>query len=51
MGYPLTALALLVTVWAVRAAGHKQRNIEQDAEDEERAIEARLRAKYSGETG
>jgi signal transduction histidine kinase len=50
MGYPLTALALLVTVWAVRSAGHKVRKIEQDAEEEERAIEARLRAKYSGET-
>ncbi len=51
MGYPLTAVALLVTVWAVRSAGHKVRKIEQDAEEEERAIEARLRAKYSGETG
>jgi hypothetical protein len=51
MGYPLTALALLVTVWAVRAAGHRQRDMEQAAEDEDRAIEARLRAKYSGESG
>lgn len=51
MGYPLTAIALLVTVWAVRSAGHKVRKIEQDAEEEERAIEARLRAKYGGETG
>jgi hypothetical protein len=51
MGYPLTAIALLVTVWAVRTAGHRQRDIEQAAEDEDRAIEARLRAKYSGESG
>ena len=51
MGYPLTALALLVTVWAVRAAGHRQRDLEQATEDEDRAIEQRLRAKYSGESG
>jgi hypothetical protein len=54
MGYPLTAIALLVTVWAVRAAGHRQKDIEQaqqDSVEEDRAIEARLRAKYSGETG
>ena len=51
MGYPLTALALLVTVWAVRAAGHRQRDMEQAAEDEDLAIERRLRAKYSGESG
>jgi len=50
MGYPLTALALLVTVWAVRAAGHRQRDMEKAAEDEDHAIEQRLRAKYSGES-
>jgi uncharacterized protein DUF3159 len=50
MGYPLTAIALLVTVWAVRSAGHRQRDMEQAAEDEDRAIEQRLRAKYSGES-
>jgi len=48
MGYPLTAIALVVTVWAVRSAGHRVRKIEEDAEAEERAIEERLRAKYSG---
>jgi hypothetical protein len=51
MGYPLTALALLVTVWAVRAAGHRQKDLEAAAEAreaEEREMEARLRAKYSG---
>ncbi|HEV2779124.1 MAG TPA: DUF3159 domain-containing protein [Actinophytocola sp.] len=46
MGYPLTAVALLVTIWAVRRAGHRVRDLEQAAEDEERQIEARLRAKY-----
>lgn len=54
MGYPLWGIAVLVTVWAVRRAGHVVRKLEQetkDAEEEERAIEARLRAKYSGETG
>jgi type II secretory pathway pseudopilin PulG len=49
MGYPLTAVALAVTVWAVRRAGHRVRQLEQALEDEEHAIEARLRAKYSGE--
>ncbi|HEV7650507.1 MAG TPA: DUF3159 domain-containing protein [Actinophytocola sp.] len=51
MGYPLTALALLGTVWAVRAAGHRQRDMEKAAEDDDHAIEQRLRAKYSGESG
>jgi Protein of unknown function (DUF3159) len=50
MGYPLTALALLVTVWAVRAAGHRQRDMEKTAEEDDHAIEQRLRAKYSGES-
>lgn len=49
MGYPLTAVALAVTVWAVRRAGHRVRQLEQTRADEERDIEARLRAKYSGE--
>lgn len=49
MGYPLTALALIVTVWAVARAGHRQRDLQQAkaAEQESDAeIEARLRAKY-----
>jgi hypothetical protein len=50
MGYPLTALALLVTVWAVRSAGHREKDLERAAEEDDRAIEARLRAKYSGES-
>jgi hypothetical protein len=48
MGYPLTAIALVVTVWAVTRAGHRVKKIEADAEEEDRAIEERLRAKYSG---
>lgn len=49
MGYPLTAIALVVTVWAVTRAGHRVKKIERDTEAEEREIEERLRAKYSGE--
>lgn len=48
MGYPLTAIALVVTVWAVTRAGHRVKKLQEDAEDEDRAIEERLRAKYSG---
>lgn len=51
MGYPLTAIALLVTVWAVRVAGHRQKDLEALAvarEAEERAAEDKLRAKYGG---
>jgi hypothetical protein len=48
MGYPLTAIALVVTVWAVTRAGHRVRKIEADAAAEEREVEERLRAKYSG---
>jgi hypothetical protein len=50
MGYPLTAIALVVTVWAVRRAGHREKDLEQAAEEDDHAIEQRLRAKYSGET-
>lgn len=50
MGYPLTAVALVVTVWAVRTAGHRARDLQRAAEAEEHAIEQRLRAKYGGET-
>jgi len=48
MGYPLTAIALVVTVWAVTRAGHRVKKIESDTEAEDREIEERLRAKYSG---
>jgi uncharacterized protein DUF3159 len=49
MGYPLTAVALIITVWAVTRAGHRQRDLQQAqrAERESDAeVEARLRAKY-----
>ena len=48
MGYPLTAIALVVTVWAVTRAGHRVKKIEAEAEETDREIEERLRAKYSG---
>lgn len=46
MGWPLTAVALAVTIWAVRRAGHRIRDLESTADAEDRQIEARLRAKY-----
>ena len=51
MGYPLTAIALVVTVWAVRTAGHRERDLERAVVEDDRAVEQRLRAKYSGESG
>jgi hypothetical protein len=48
MGYPLFAAALVVTVWAVRKATRRQHELEEAEQAEERAIEARLRAKYEG---
>ena len=51
MGYPLTAIALVVTVWAVRVAGHRERDLERAVVEDDRAVEQRLRAKYSGESG
>jgi uncharacterized protein DUF3159 len=47
MGYPLTAVALVVTVWAVTRAGHRVKKIEADSEAGDREIEERLRAKYA----
>jgi hypothetical protein len=51
MGYPLTAIALAITVWAVARAGHRQRDLQQANEkvneESDEAVEARLRAKYS----
>jgi hypothetical protein len=48
MGWPLTAIALVVTVWAVTRAGHRVRKIAAEAEETDREVEERLRAKYSG---
>jgi hypothetical protein len=48
MGYPLTAIALVVTVWAVTRAGHRVKKIEVATVESDREIEERLRAKYSG---
>lgn len=49
MGYPLFAVALAVTVWAVRKATRRQQELESAEQAEERAVEARLRAKYGEE--
>lgn len=46
MGYPLFAVALAVTVWAVRKATARQKEREAVAETDA-DVEARLRAKYS----
>jgi uncharacterized membrane protein len=50
MGYPLTAVALIITVWAVTRAGHRQRDLQkvrQARQESDAEVEARLRAKYS----
>nr|WP_253776264.1 DUF3159 domain-containing protein [Goodfellowiella coeruleoviolacea] len=44
MGYPLTAVALVVTVWAVRRADRRQQAFEEAREAENREAEERLRA-------
>ncbi|SDC44881.1 DUF3159 domain-containing protein [Actinokineospora iranica] len=46
MGYPLFAVALAVTVWAVRRAQRRMAELEESAEDSDEAVEAALRAKY-----
>jgi Protein of unknown function (DUF3159) len=48
MGYPLTAVAVVVSVWAVTRAGHRVKKLEKNAEETDREVEERLRAKYSG---
>jgi Protein of unknown function (DUF3159) len=48
MGYPLTALAVVVTVWAVTRAGHRVKKIKAEVEETDREVEERLRAKYAG---
>jgi len=47
MGYPLTIVALAVTVWAVTRAGHRVKKLTADTEAEDREIEEHLRAKYA----
>lgn len=48
MGYPLFAIALVVTVWAVRRAKHRQAEIGPvESEPDDAAVEAALRAKYA----
>jgi Protein of unknown function (DUF3159) len=47
MGYPLTAIAVIIAIWAVTRAGHRQRDLTRAAEESDEEIEARLRAKYS----
>lgn len=47
MGYPLTAIALVVTVWAVTRAGHRVKKLAAKAEETDQEIEERLRAKYA----
>ncbi|WP_084468074.1 DUF3159 domain-containing protein [Actinokineospora inagensis] len=49
MGYPLFALALVVTVWAVRRAQVRQKELEEAEAVDDDAVEAALRAKYSGD--
>jgi hypothetical protein len=46
MGYPLTAIVLLVTVWAVRRVDHRQKAREEAEKAETQDIEQELRAKY-----
>jgi len=47
MGYPLFAVALGVTVWAVRRAQVRHKELEVDGDDSDAAVEARLREKYA----
>jgi hypothetical protein len=46
MGYPLTAVALVITVWAVRKSSRHLKALEDEHQETDREVEARLRAKY-----
>ncbi|GAA4887279.1 DUF3159 domain-containing protein [Saccharopolyspora cebuensis] len=48
MSYPLTALALVVTVWAIRRAGKVAEEQAERERAEDRAAEERLRAAHPG---
>nr|CEL14690.1 PROBABLE CONSERVED INTEGRAL MEMBRANE ALANINE AND LEUCINE RICH PROTEIN [Kibdelosporangium sp. MJ126-NF4]CTQ96680.1 PROBABLE CONSERVED INTEGRAL MEMBRANE ALANINE AND LEUCINE RICH PROTEIN [Kibdelosporangium sp. MJ126-NF4] len=46
MGFPLTAIALLVTVWAVRRVDKRDKAREEAEKAETDLVERELRAKY-----
>ena len=46
MGYPLTAIALILTVWTVRRVDRRQKAREAAEQAEAEDVEAALRAKY-----
>jgi hypothetical protein len=46
MGYPLTAVALVVTVWAVRRVDRRDKARELAEKQEAESVEKQLRAKY-----
>ncbi|MEV4314677.1 DUF3159 domain-containing protein [Actinocrispum sp. NPDC049592] len=46
MGYPLTAIALLIAVWAVRRSDRRQKALEEAEQAETEEAEKALRAKY-----
>jgi hypothetical protein len=47
MGYPLMAVALLVTVWAVKRSDKRFKATQEAAEAEDEAVEERLRATHA----
>ncbi|HEV7908170.1 MAG TPA: DUF3159 domain-containing protein [Pseudonocardiaceae bacterium] len=47
MGYPLMAVALLVTVWAVKRSDKRFKAAQEAAEAEDEAVEERLRATHA----
>ncbi|ACU35470.1 DUF3159 domain-containing protein [Actinosynnema mirum] len=51
MGYPLMAIAVATTVWAVRRSDKRLAALKEGAEAEEAAEEERLRARYGDPAG
>lgn len=47
MGYPLYGLALLVVIWAVRKSDRRLKELAHASEQDDAAVEAELRARYS----